>query len=207
MSTQAYEFSGFGDMSGTGKRPAVLVVDFIKGFTDPACPLGSELADEVAATRRLLDVAREKGLPVYFTTVIYGEADKRAGYFLKKVPALGVLTPDSEWVKLDERLGRLESEPLFSKRFASAFFGTDLNAYLAYERVDTVIVTGCTTSGCVRATAVDVLQYGYRVVVPEDCVGDRSAEAHRANLRDIQTKYGDVVGLDEVLKQLESLER
>ena len=200
---EAYRFEGFGDASGMGKRPAVLVVDFIKGFTDPACPLGSNLDKEVGATKALLEAARAQELPVYFTTVVYGEADKRAGYFLQKVPALGVLAPDSPWVEVDERLARRASEPLFIKRFASAFFGTDLNAYLAFERADTVIVTGCTTSGCVRATAVDALQHGYRLVVPEDCVGDRSQEAHAANLRDIQTKYGDVLPLDEVLQRLE----
>ncbi len=199
---EAYEFAGFGDASGIGARPAVVVVDFIKGFTDANCPLGSNLDSEVEATCKLLEAARARELPVYFTTVVYGEADQRAGYFLKKVPALGVLSPESVWVELDDRLERRASEPLFVKRFASAFFGTDLNAYLAFERADTVIVAGCTTSGCVRATAVDVLQYGYRVVVPEDCVGDRSREAHVANLRDIQTKYGDVLPLNEVLEKL-----
>ena len=207
MTTRAYDFGGFGDASGIGVRPAVVVVDFIKGFTDPDCPLGSNLDSEVEATCRLLGAARAQSLPIYFTTVVYSEADKRAGYFLKKVPALGVLTPESAWVELDTRLGRLETEPLFIKRFASAFFGTDLNAYLAFERVDTVIVTGCTTSGCVRATAVDALQHGYRLVVPEACVGDRSREAHEANLRDIQTKYGDVVALRAVLEGLRKLAR
>lgn len=199
---KGYQFEGFGDASGIGERPAVVVVDFIKGFTDPACPLGSKLDAQVGATVGLLELVRARGLPVYFTTVVYGEADKRAGYFLKKVPALGVLTPGSEWVKLDDRLGRQGREPVFIKRFASAFFGTDLNAFLAFERADTVIVTGCTTSGCVRATAVDALQYGYRVIVPEECVGDRSAEAHAANLRDIQTKYGDVVPVETVMAAL-----
>lgn len=197
------QFEGFGGTSGIGQRPGIVVVDFIQGFTNPTCPLGSDLNAEVAATRVLLDAARRRNLPVVFTTVIYEPHFRDGGHFIQKIPALKVLVAESPWVKLDERLCRLDTEPLLVKKFASAFFGTALQSFFTAERVDTVIVTGCTTSGCVRATAVDALQYGYRVVVPKECVGDRSRSAHEANLYDIQTKYGDVLPLESVLRAVE----
>jgi maleamate amidohydrolase len=199
-------FEGFGDSSGFGARPAIIVVDFINGFTDPASALGSELTSQLEATKTLLDHARTKGIPIVFTTVIYEPHYRDGGYFIKKIPALKLLTADSEWVNVDGKLERDEkSEPLIVKKFASSFFGTYLHSYLTSERVDTVIITGCTTSGCVRATAVDALQYGFRVVVPEECVGDRSIEAHKANLYDIQTKYGDVTSLEMVIDYINQL--
>lgn len=199
-------FEGFGDSSGLGARPAIIVVDFINGFTNPASALGSDLTSQLEATKTLLDHARSKAVPIVFTTVIYEPHYRDGGYFIKKIPALKLLTADSEWVNVDEKLERDEtSEPLIVKKFASSFFGTHLHSFLTSERVDTAIITGCTTSGCVRATAVDALQYGYRVVVPEECVGDRSMEAHKANLYDIQTKYGDVTSLEMVIDYLNQL--
>lgn len=199
-------FEGFGDLSGFGIRPAIIVVDYINGFTDPASALGSDLTSQLEATKTLLDYARRKNIPIAFTTVIYEPHFRDGGYFIQKVPALKLLTADSKWVKVDERLERDESsEPLIVKKFASSFFGTHLHSFLTSERVDTAIITGCTTSGCVRATAVDALQYGYRVVVPEECVGDRSMEAHKANLYDIQTKYGDVTSLEIVVDYINQL--
>ena len=196
-------FEGFGSSSGAGKRPCILVVDFIKGFTDPGCQLGSDYTKELANTKLLLDSARKQQIPVLFTTVMYEPHFRDAGHFIQKVPALRVLTEGSEWTKLDPRLERREdAEPLIVKKFASAFFGTHLHSILTSEGVDTVIVTGCTTSGCVRATAVDALQHGYRVLVPEQCVGDRSQSAHRANLYEMQTKYADVVSVERVLDYL-----
>jgi maleamate amidohydrolase len=199
-------FAGFGDSSGFGIRPAIIVVDYINGFTDPASALGSDLTSQLEATKTLLDHARGKNIPIAFTTVIYEPHFRDGGYFIKKVPALKLLTADSKWINVDVRLERDEkSEPLIVKKFASSFFGTHLHSFLTSERVDTAIITGCTTSGCVRATAVDALQYGYRVVVPEECVGDRSMEAHKANLYDIQTKYGDVTSLEIVIDYINQL--
>lgn len=189
-------FAGFGESAGAGRRPCIVVVDFIVGFTDPATQLGADFAAEVEATRSLLDIAREKGVPVVFTTVAYEPHFQDGGHFVEKVPALKLLVQGSRWVEVDERLARQPaSEPLVEKKYASSFFGTPLASMLASQGVDTVIVTGCTTSGCVRATALDALQHGYRVVVPRECVGDRSETAHEANLYDIQTKYGDVVSV------------
>lgn len=204
MIQEQEQFAGFGGQSGLGQRPAIVVVDFINGFTDSACQLGSDFTREVTATRQLLDQVRKKGFPIVFTTVIYEPHFRDGGHFIEKVPALKSLVATSEWVKVDERLGRVESsEPLMVKKFASAFFATHLQSFLTTEQVDTVIVTGCTTSGCVRATAVDALQYGYRVVVPRECVGDRSRAAHEANLYDLQTKYGDVVPVEFLLQAFE----
>ena len=189
---------GFGGGAGFGSRPAVLVVDLLEGFTDIASPLGANLDIVVESTRTLLDGAREAGVPVLFTTVVYDEANERAAaVFLRKVPALAVLRPGSRWIEVDARLDRRPEEPVLSKAFASAFFGTPLAAMLAGR--DTLIVCGASTSGCVRATVVDALQHGLAPIVPRECVGDRWAAAHDANLFDIDAKYGDVVSLSDAV--------
>ena len=185
-----------------GAHPAVLVVDFSCGFTDPACALGSDLTAEVEATRRLLDRARERGLPVIFTTVAYDESLSDAGIWPRKMPGLAALKFGTRWVELDERLERRDDEPVVVKKGASAFFGTALTALLAARGVDSVILCGASTSGCVRATAVDLLQHGYAAIVPRECVGDRERAPHDATLYDIQAKYGEVVTLDDLLAGL-----
>jgi len=188
----------FGQVAGVGERPAVVVVDLLRGFTDPACPLGAEMDTVVAATRTLLDAARAAAVPVIFTTVVYDEANERAAaVFLRKVPALRVLRPGSEWIEVDPRLGRRDGEPVLAKAFASAFFGTPLAAMLAGH--DSLVVCGASTSGCVRATVVDALQHNLAPIVPRECVGDRWASAHDASLFDIEAKYGDVMALDDVV--------
>lgn len=197
-----YAAKGLAGEIGFGRRPALLVVDLILGFTVPSSPLGSDLDREVAATRRLLDAARDAGAPVLFTTTVYGDGLRDAGLFPRKVPALGILVNGAEAVALDPRLGRRPEETLIAKKYASAFFGTALASELTALGVDTLVVCGATTSGCVRATVVDALQHGFRPIVPAECVGDRSPEAHEANLLDIQGKYGDVVTLERVLEYL-----
>lgn len=197
-----YREKGLAAEVGFGDAPAVVVVDMIRGFTDPSSPLGSDLDAEVAATRRLLDAARDSGAPVFFTTTAYGPDCRDAGYFVRKVPSLRTLQIGSEAVALDPRLGRREDETVVEKKYASAFFGTALASSLRALGVDTVILAGCTTSGCIRASAVDAIQHGFRPIVPRQCVGDRASEPHRANLLDIHGKYGDVVELDEVLEHL-----
>ena len=189
---------GFGGGAGFGPRPAVVVVDLLNGFTDPESPLGADLDAVVESTRTLLDGAREAGVPVLFTTVVYDEANERAAaVFLRKVPALRVLRPGSRWIEVDARLGRRDDEPVLSKAFASAFFGTPLASMLAGR--DTLVVCGASTSGCVRATVVDALQHGLAPIVPRECVGDRWPAAHDANLFDMEAKYGDVVSLSEAV--------
>jgi len=196
-------FEGFHGRAGFGEKPALVVVDVNRGFTDPASPLVCELDGCVAAITRLLDAFRTAELPVIFTTVCYDDFGKQAAaVFLEKIPALTVLEPGSPWVEIDARIAPADGEPVLSKYFASAFFGTTLASLLASAGADTVVVTGASTSGCVRATALDALQHGYRVLVPREAVGDRNPAAHEANLYDLDTKYADVVSLEDVLASL-----
>jgi nicotinamidase-related amidase len=177
-----------------------VVVDVNVGFTDPESPLVCDLDDVVEAIRRLLGAFRASDLPVAYTTVSYDEAAKRAaGAFIDKVPALLTLEAGSRWVEIDPRIAPLDTEPVFNKLWASAFFATPLASFLAAGRADSLVVTGASTSGCIRATVVDALQHGYRPTVPREAVGDRNPAAHEANLYDIEAKYGDVVSVDEVV--------
>lgn len=200
-----YRAKGLAGRVGFGRRPAVLVVDFIVGFTDPSSPLAGPLDREIEATLELLEAARARQLPVFFTTTVYEPDLVDAGVFIRKVPSLGILTRGSRWIDLDPRLGRRPAEPVIDKRYASAFFGTPLASTLTAAGIDTVVVTGCTTSGCIRATVVDALQHGFAAIVPRQCVGDRSARQHEANLIDIDGKYGDVMELAAVLAELERI--
>lgn len=197
---------GFHGRAGFGQRPALLVIDVNLGFTDPASPLVCDLEDVIVAIRRLLDEFRRAELPIVYTTVSYGEGDKvTAAAFIDKIPALLTLEAGSRWVEIDPRIAPLPGEPVLNKLFASAFHGTALSRLLASAGCDSVVVTGASTSGCVRATAVDAIQHGYRPAVPREAVGDRNPGAHEANLYDIDTKYGDVVSVDEVLAHVEQL--
>jgi nicotinamidase-related amidase len=184
---------------GFGLRPAVVVVDYILGFTDPTSPLAGDFSQELKATKSLLNAMRRRGFPVLFTTTAYDKAMTEAGVFVRKVPSLSVLQRGSRLVEIDPSLKRRRSEVVIEKQYASAFFGTPLASTLHAQGIDTLIVTGCTTSGCVRATAVDGLQHGLRVIVPRECVGDRAPGPHEANLIDIDGKYGDVMGVKDVI--------
>ena len=188
---------------GLGAAPALILVDMIKGFTDPACPLGSDCPDVVAANVRLLAVFHRLGLPVYFTTVVYHN-NKQARVFRDRIQALNLLTPDSHWVQVDERLTMESGDELVEKQWASGFHKTDLDDRLRRRGIDSVIVTGLTTSGCVRATVVDGLQYDYRVVVAREAVGDRNSSAHESNLFDMHAKYADVMSVDDIIAGLEA---
>jgi maleamate amidohydrolase len=202
---EVYARARLGESVTLGTRPGVLVVDFSCGFTDPECTLGADMTEEVEATKRLLDAAREKGLPVIFTTIGFEASLKDGGLWLQKVPSLGDLQLGGRWVEIDPRLEAREDETVIVKKAASAFFGTNLVAVLNTERVDTVVLCGATTSGCVRATAVDLLQNGWPTIVPRECVGDRAQAPHDANLFDINAKYADVVSLEDALAYIESV--
>jgi nicotinamidase-related amidase len=202
---RVYTAARLGQAVTMGDRPAVLVVDFSCGFTDPECALGSELSAEVEATRRLLDAARARGLPVIFTTIGFEPSLRDGGLWLQKVPSLGDLQVGGRWVEIDPRLDPREDETIVLKKGASAFFGTNLGAILVSQRVDSVVLCGATTSGCIRATAIDLLQHGFPTLVPRECVGDRAQAPHEANLFDIQAKYADVVSLDDALAYVESV--
>jgi maleamate amidohydrolase len=199
------KLEGFHGRAGFGKRPALLVIDMSVGFTDAASPLHCELEPVVGAIEQLLEAFRSARLPVLYTTVAYDDAGKqRAAVFIEKVPALLALEAGGRFVEIDPRLAPQPGEPVLTKLFASAFYGTTLAGMLEVQQCDGVVLTGASTSGCVRATAVDALQHGYRVVVPREAVGDRNPAAHEANLYDIDAKYGDVVPLADVLEQIEA---
>lgn len=186
---------------GLGSKPALIVVDVVRGFTDPSCPLGSEADEIVDANVRLMNAFHDTNLPVVLTTVIYRD-DQQASVFRARIPALNLLTPESEWVLFDSRLPVAPGDLQLEKRHASSFHGTELDEWLRNQEVDSVVVTGLTTSGCVRATAVDGLQNNYRVVVPREACGDRDEQAHEANLYDLNAKYADVLSLEDTLALL-----
>lgn len=194
-----YSVAGLGGRLLEGSRPGVIVVDLINGFTDRSFPAGSQIDGTVEATRQLLEAARSKSVPVVFTTIAFPPERIDTNVWLRKMPAMRGLLEGSPWVDVDRRLGRRADEPLIVKRQASAFGGTDLTSLLVGLRLDSLLVCGATTSGCVRATAVDACMLGWPVFVPRDCVGDRAVEPHEANLFDIDAKYGDVIGMGQAL--------
>ena len=196
-----YERAKLGERVGYGERPAVIVVDLQIGFTAPEIsPVAGELGQVIGATNRILEAARAAAAPAYFTVIGYDpDCPDDAGLWPRKGPYLRTLALGSDLVKLDPRLDRRAGDLVLVKKYASAFFGTHLATMLAAKKIDTVVVTGCTTSGCVRATIVDALGHGFRPIVPLEAVGDRATEPHVASVFDIDAKYGDVVALEEVL--------
>ena len=194
---------GFAQPIGFGLRPALLVVDFINGFTDPSSPLGSDVGAAIEQTNRLIRAMRKGSLPVYFSTIRYDDpACADAGLWLAKIAGLSILSAGSTGSEQDGRLLMNPHDPIIVKKFASCFFGTDLLTRLVRDSVDTLILTGCATSGCVRATAVDACQYGIRPIVAREAVADRFEAAHHQSLIDIELKYGDVLSVDGILAAL-----
>lgn len=179
----------------------MLVIDASRAFTNPDSALGLDGANVVETIRRVLDRFRELRLPIFYTTVAYDSPDE-AQVFRERLPALKMLSAGSNWVEIDPRIAPRDNEQVIVKHFPSGFFGTDLADRLAATGVDTVYVTGLTTSGCVRATVVDALSHNFRVVVPREAVADRDSYAHEANLHDIDCKYGDVMSVDQALAAL-----
>jgi nicotinamidase-related amidase len=203
---EQYRKAGFGGRVGWGERPAVLVIDMARAWTHRDEQLGSDLSGVLDNIKTLLAVARRKGLPIYFTTMAYDAALREAGEVaLKKLPHLTRMVRGSERVQLEPSLGRREHEPLIEKPRASAFRSTNLLAELISERVDTTIIVGCSTSGCIRATAESAFDLNFHAIVPREAVGDRSPSAHAATLFDIDMRMADVMPLAEVLEHLESL--
>lgn len=201
---QVYRDAGFGAPVPRGPRPALIVIDFSYGFTDPAYPTASEMGSEIAATGFLIEAAREAGAPVIFTTIAFEPAEIETLAWLRKATGMRALTAGSRLVEIDGRLDRRSGDALVVKKGASAFFGTNLAAHLTGARIDTVVLTGATTSGCVRASAVDAVQAGFNVLVAGGCCADRARSPHDATLYDIQQKYGDVVNTEEASTYLRS---
>lgn len=202
---QVYDAAGFGRPVQRGSRPAIVVVDFTYGFTDPQYPTAADMSAQIAATRKLTDLARARGFPVIYTVIAYhpGELDKLS--WLKKATGMAALVEGSRLVEIDSATGAQPEDAVVVKKGASAFFGSTLGSLLTGAGVDTVVVTGATTSGCVRATVVDAVQSGFAVLVPHDCCADRAQAPHDANLYDMQQKYADVTDSADVMSWMQQI--
>ena len=201
-----YSRIGYSNRIGFGVSPSLLLVDFCYGCTDSIIRSGAvNVSEAIHHSARLLNMAREKGIPVIFTTIGYTEGYFDGGVFVKKIPSLQKMLLGTKAVEIDQRVAPQPGEPVIVKKFASAFFGTTLSTMLTFPRIDTVIFVGVSTSGCIRATCVDSMQYGFRTIIPRECVADRTPDVHEANLFDMQSKYADVVSVEEVCAYLKTI--
>ena len=207
MTAREENYRGVFDTAvGFGERPALLVIDFMRAYTEQESPFfAAAVVDAVAETASLLRAARANGVPVLHTRVEFHPSGIDGGLFVKKVPALRKLVAGEPLGEFDPIVAPREDELVIVKNYASSFFGTTLAATLTSLGIDTLILAGCSTSGCIRASAIDGIQHGFRVIVPRECVGDRHDEPHESNLFDINAKYGDVVSSGEVLAYMEKL--
>jgi nicotinamidase-related amidase len=186
---------------GLGQRPALLVIDATTGFTNPASPLGTDGMSAVLNIEKIVQAFRANNYPIFFTVNAY-EHEAEASVFRKKLPVLNLLAVDGPWSDIDPHLTVTESDYIFRKVVPSAFFDSPLRQLLNNLEIDSVVVCGFSTSGCVRATAVDALQSNFSVVIPSDACGDRDTEAHAYNLRDLGLKTGDVMSTEDLLKHV-----
>ena len=185
---------------GFGTRPAVIVIDFVKAYTTKGAPFfGQGVVDAVDHSVPLLAAARTAKVPIIYTKVLYHPSGMDGGLFVKKVPALRTLVAGEPLAEIDSKITPGPEDLVIVKNYPSCFFGTTLQSTLMGLGIDTLVLIGCSTSGCVRAAAIDAIQYGYRVIVPRECAGDRHHEPHDANLFDINAKYGDVVPKAKVI--------
>jgi len=187
---------------GFGKAPALILVDFVEAYFDKDSPLYAGVADALSSALRIRDIAREAGIPVIYTNVVYQEGGADGGVFYRKVPALEVFVSGNPLGGWPEGLEPADGELVISKQYPSAFFGTSLAETLEQKGIDTLIITGVTTSGCVRATCVDTMSYGFVPIVVADACGDRHAVPHEANLFDMNAKYADVVDEHTVIEHM-----
>jgi maleamate amidohydrolase len=199
---EIYRLQGFGGRVGIGQRPALCIVDFVNGFVDPALFGGGNIAAAVERTRDLLAAARQYRLPIAFSRVVYAADGRDDCAFVRKVPALARLTEIALASQIVPDLSPLPNEKILRKTQPSAFFGTNYAEWLRQLGIDTVLVAGCTTSGCIRATVVDAMSYNFRTIVARDCVGDRSIAAHDANLFDMEQKYADLIECEALIAAL-----
>lgn len=183
-----------------GQKPALLIVDFVMSYLDKDSPLYAGAEDALASNERLLSAARAAGVPVIFTNVVYQPGGADGGLFYKKIPALSAFDKGSPLGDFPPTLRPEAGELVISKQYASAFFGTNLAAALRDKHVDTLLITGMSTSGCVRATALDALQYGFAPFVVRDACGDRHPAPHESNLFDLQAKYAEVISEPEAVR-------
>ena len=204
---QDYEGAGFGGRLGFGNRPALLIIDFAVAYLDEASPLYAGVEDTLESCCRVLDAARTADILRIFTEVVFHAQGADGGVWYQKVPSLTVFDSASPLGAIAPELAPRTDELVVSKQYASAFFGTSLASTLTATGTDTVVITGVTTSGCVRATGVDAMQHGFRTVIVEDAVGDRDERPHRANLFDLGAKYADVVSEETIVEYFANLGR
>lgn len=200
-----YKSQGFGNSVGLSASSGLLVIDFTIGFIDPAWFGGGNISEAAARTEYLLAEYRALGLPIAHSRIVYPEDARFQTVFARKAPRLRLLTESNPASHFIPSLQPLPGECVITKTEPSAFFQTPLAAWLKEWGVDSLLVAGCTTSGCVRASVVDAKSFGFDTTVISDCVGDRAPGPHEANLYDIEQKYGDVRSAESVLRELASL--
>jgi len=188
---------------GFGDRPALILIDFVQAYFDERCPLYAGVDDALASAMRIREAARAAGIPVIYTKVVYQQGGIDGGVFFRKVPALEAFIEGNPLGSWPADFAPGEDELVISKQYPSAFFGTSLAAMLTASKVDTLIITGLTTSGCVRATCIDAVSNGFIPIVVSDACGDRHDAPHKANLFDMQAKYADVVDEQAILRELQ----
>lgn len=205
MQTAEANYQGvWGNRIGFGQRPALVVIDFLKAYTIEGAPLYAPgVVEAVAQTPVLIATARASGIPVIHTRILYlAENCADGGMWVKKSPVMTAMVEGNVLAEFCEGVEPAAGELVVVKQYASAFFGTSLASHLHAQGIDTVIMAGCSTSGCIRASAVDAVQHGFRAIVVRDCVGDRHPDPHNANLFDIDSKYGDVVSREEAITEI-----
>jgi maleamate amidohydrolase len=210
--TANYQSAGYLTRLELGARPALLIVDFVKAYLLEGSPLygGEGIRAALRGSIELLAAARSAGIPIFHTNLHYDKDGRNGGVFFRKVPALRSFaegTQHPERGQFAEGLEPLPGETVITKQYASAFFGTPLAGVLSAAGIDTLLIAGVSTSGCVRATGVDCIQHGFIPVIVRDAVGDRAPEPHEANLFDLQAKYAEVLVLADVLRYLARLSR
>lgn len=203
----SYRESGFAGELGPGRSPAVLVVDIVAAYLVDGSPMRAPVDASVEAAAQLVSAARAAGIPVLFTRVSYQPGGSDGGLFTSKIPALKIFEEGSELGNFLAKPRPIAGETVVTKQYASAFFGTSLAATLTASGIDTLYICGLTTSGCIRASATDALQHGFRPLVVADACGDREPGMHESNLLDLQAKYADVISLAQALDQFGATSR
>ncbi len=201
-----YAQAGFGNNIGFGRNPALIIIDFVVAYMEKDSPLYAGVEDTLVGAVDLLGAAREAGIPILHTNVAFTPGGIDGGVFFRKVKALRCFEQGSRLGAFATGLEPLASEPVITKQYASAFFGTSLGSTLTALGIDTLILAGLSTSGCIRASAVDAVQHGFIPIVVREAVGDRDDAPHEANLFDLQAKYADVVHLQQVKDYLKGLQ-
>ncbi|MEP2735918.1 MAG: isochorismatase family protein [Erythrobacter sp.] len=195
----------YGQKAGFGKKPALVMVDFVEGYFDPSCDLYADVDDTLASALRVREAAHLAGIPVILTNVVYHPSAMDGGRFYEKAKPLRYFLAGSPMGAWPKGLEPRKDELIISKQYPSAFFGTSLAATLTSLGVDNVILTGLTTSGCIRASCVDAMSHGFITTVVREAVGDRHEAPHEANLFDMDAKYADVVTETEILEHLRTI--